>query len=351
MEPAERTLPTRRHPQGTPVRSTPVVALWAHGRFGYQDVVMLAIPVIGLTLLLLSWWVLPSYFDSAPRQAGTVTVTACTWFGEADNDRYKCTGSFEPDAGETLTPPPHIWVGAGELYAAGEVVRAELFPDDTLRLADENATDPFLGLGVGASVVGVPILLIYLWKTLRYLMLRRSYPGVDVLDRDGWPSGRGITQGSRDVLITRAVANRRGSRLVLLVVLAAIVGVGGVMAWGAVGPGRVAASVTVDGCTDSGDFSGPGLRPLVTCVGATENGTPVEFVSQSRKYLEPGAHATGHVVDGAFVDRSGGLAGEELFPYLIGLVVFAMIAGGVSRANTLQIRRLETMEATPNIVN
>lgn len=319
----------------------PVVRLWAHGRFSYQDVVLLLFPLAGLIFLALSTVVLPAYFENAPRQSGTATVSACAYFEEGE-DRYKCTGPFEPDTGTTLTPPPHIWVGEGDLPVAGESQRAELFADDTLRVEAENAVDPFLALGVILSAVGVPIVIIYLRNLVRYVTLRRRYPGEDVIDRRGWPSAGGGTAASRDLLRSRALANRRASALVLVLVLAGAAGVVGVLAWEGFAPGRLATSVTVNGCWDSGDLSGPGMRPLVTCAATDEDGAVLEFSAQGRRYLDPGSRVAGNLVDGRFVDRSGGLAAEPLFPALVALVVGGILIGLVVRANTIELRRLRT---------
>ncbi|MET1017168.1 MAG: hypothetical protein ABWX76_10135, partial [Leifsonia flava] len=263
-----RPRPSQQPPDPGGSGSTPVVRLWAHGRFGYQDVVLFLFPVVGLVLMTLSLVVLPAYFQNAPRQAGTVTVSACGFF-EEDADRFKCTGPFEPDAGTTLTPPPHIWVGEGDLPVVGESHRAELFADDTLRPVGEDAVDPFLALGLILSAVGLPIVIIYLRKLLRYRTLRRRHPAADVIDRRGWPSAAGATSASRDVLRSRALTNRRASTVVLILLVAATAGVSGVLLWDAFAPGRAAASVTVVSCEDSGDLSGPGMRPLVTCTATT----------------------------------------------------------------------------------
>lgn len=300
---------------------------------------LLLFPVVGLFLLSLSVMVLPAYFENAPRQAGAVTVGVCEYF-EEDADRFKCTGPFEPDAGAPLTPPPHIWVGEGALPDVGESHRAELFADDTLRVDGEDAVDPFLALGVILSAVGLPIVIIYLRKLVRYRTLRRRYPGADVIDRRGWPSAAGVTSASRDVLRSRALTNRRASAIVLVFVVAATAGVGGVILWETFAPGRVAASVTVDGCVDSADLSGPGMRPLVTCTATAANGSVVEFPAQGRKHLDAGTRVAGSIADGRFVDRSGGIVAEPLFPALVALIACGILLGLVVRANARELRRL-----------
>lgn len=337
-----RPRPSQQPPESGHSASTPVVRLWAHGRFGYQDVVLLLFPIVGFVLVALSLIVLPAYFQNAPRQAGTATVSACEYFEEGE--RFKCTGSFEPDAGTTLTPPPHIWVGEGDLPVVGESQRAELFADDTLRLDDEDAVDPFLALGLILSAVGLPIAIIYLRNLGRYRMSRRRNPGADVIDRRGWPSAAGTTAASRDVLRSRAVTNRRASAVLLGLVALATAGVGGVMIADVFAPGRVAASVTVVGCGDSGDLSGQGMRPLVTCTATADDGAVMDFHPQTRRYLDAGARIDGQVAEGRFIDRSGGIAAEPLFPALVALVVGGILIGLVVRANGLELRRLRAIE-------
>lgn len=304
---------------------------------------LLLFPVVGFVLVALSLVVLPAYFQNAPRQAGTVSVGACEFF-EEDADRFKCTGRFEPDAGTTLTPPPHIWVGEGGLPVVGESHRAELFADDTLRLVDEDAVDPFLALGLILSAVGLPIAVIYLRNLGRYSRARRRNPGADVIDRTGWPSAAGATAASRDGLRSRAVTNRRASAVLLVLVVLATAGVGGVMIAEVSAPGRVAASVSVVGCEDSGDLSGPGMRPLVTCTATADDGAVKEFHPQGRRYLDVGARVDGQLAHGSFIDRSGGIAAEPLFPALVVLVVGGILIGFVVRTNVLELRRLKTLE-------
>lgn len=316
------------------------VRLWVHGRFGYQDVVLLLFPLAGAALILGSMFA-PSYLSSLPQQTGTFVVTACGYFDGEDRDSYKCAGVFEPAAGEAWTLPPHLWVAEGELPDPGDRRPATLLADGGVTIGDPDVPGEILALGLVLGGVGLPILVMYVRNLSRFLSLRRRYPGVDVVERRGWPSAGGGTVTSRDDLRGQGETKVGVLGLFLSLVTVAILVAGGSMVWDRFAPGRVSASVTVDRCIDSGDLSGPGFRPLVTCTATASDGSLVEFHPESQVHLPAGEVVNGEIRDGAFIDRSVGILAAPLIPALAVMAGMWVLMALVLWANVHEVSRLK----------
>jgi hypothetical protein len=333
----------RRRP---PEPATQRVRLWVHGRFGYQDVLLLLFPIAGTALIVVSM-LLPAYIAGLPQQAGSFTATACGYFEEEDRDTYKCAGEFAPgDGADAWTLPPHIWVGEGDLPDPGESMAATLLADGGVVVGDPKLDGSMLAFGVVLGLVGLPIVIMYLSNFSRYFTLRRRYPGVDVIERRGWPSAGG---GVAPTAVRARLRSRARSSMIVLGLFLCLLTIGLVAALGTMaaerfGPGRVAASVTVDWCTDSGDLSGPGFRPLVTCTATAEDGSLVEFHPESRVYLPVGDTVNGEFTDAGFVDRSMGIGADPLIPVLAVLAAAWVLVALVFWANASEVRRLKRTE-------
>lgn len=326
--------------------ANPRVRLWVHGRFGYQDVLLLLFP-IGGTALVVASMLLPAHIASLPQQAGTFTVTACGYFEEDDRDTFKCAGEFDPaNSGDAWTLPPHIWVGDGDLPGPGERMPATLLADGGVVVGDPELDGSMLAIGVILGLVGLPIMIMYLSNFSRYLSLRKRYPGVDVIERRGWRSAGG---GAAPTAVRSRLRSRARSSIIVLGVFLSLVTIGllavaGTMAVERFGPGRVSASVTVEWCADSGDLSGPGFRPLVTCTATADDGSLVEFHPESRVHLPAGDTVNGEFTDEGFVDRSMGIGADPLIPVLAVLAATWVLVALVIWANVSEIRRLKRTE-------
>ena len=319
--------------------ANPRVPLWVFGRFGYQDVLMLLFPVAGAALILASV-LLPSAVANLPQQAGEVTVTACGYFEEAERDDYKCAGVFDPAEGNVVTLPPHLWTGNGELPAPGERTPASMLSNGDILVGTPGLEGGMLALGLVLGGVGVPILVIYARNISRFVALRRRYPGVDVIDRNGWRIAGG-SPGGGGWLRARATQNMGFMGLLLGLTTIGLLVTVGVIALDRFAPNREAASVTVARCVDSGDLSAPGFRPLVTCTATASDGSLVEFHPEARHYLPEGSVVSGDLVDGAFVDRSAGAGAHPLIPVLAVLAGFWVLLALVFWANLHELKRLK----------
>ncbi|WP_354500031.1 hypothetical protein [Mycetocola sp. 2940] len=319
------------------------VRLWVHGRFGYQDVVLLSFPIAG-TALILGSMLAPTVVSSLPQQAGTFAVTACGYVDEEDRDSYTCAGVFEPAAGDPWTLPPHLWLGEGELPDPGDRKPATLLSNGGVVVGEPEISGAILALGLILGGVGLPILVMYLRSFSRFLSLRRRYPGVDVVERGGWRSAGGGSETSRAHLRGQAKTKAGVLGLFLSVLTVGILVAGGFTLWDRFAPGRVAASVTVDRCTDSGDLSGPGFRPLVTCTATASDGSLVEFTPESRIHLPAGEVVSGEIRDGAFIDRSVGILADPLMPALAVMAGMWVLMALVLWANVHEVRRLQRGE-------
>lgn len=322
------------------------VRLWVHGRFGYQDVLLLLFP-IGGTALIAASMLLPAHIASLPQQAGNFTVTACGYFEEEDRDTFKCAGEFDPaNGGDAWTLPPHIWVGDGDPPGPGERMPATLLADGGVVVGDPELDGSMLAIGVILGLVGLPIMIMYLSNFSRYRSLRKRYPGVDVIERRGWRSAGG---GAAPTAVRSRLRSRARSSIIVLGVFLGLVTIGllavaGTMAIERFGPGRVSASVTVEWCADSGDLSGPGFRPLVTCTATADDGSLVEFHPESRVHLPAGDTVNGEFTDEGFVDRSMGIGADPLIPVLAVLAGTWVMVLLVIWANVSEIRRLKRTE-------